>query len=153
MTVRRATPQDADALVRLRAAMFAAMGQDPGPDDAAWRVAAAGWSAAAAEDESVVIAVAEEPGTGVVASAMAVLLPRAPSPEDVSSASAHVSQVSTLPGHRRRGHAHACLRLLLEELDRLGVVRADLHATADGERLSRALGFTEPAFRALRRRA
>ncbi|MFD1721710.1 GNAT family N-acetyltransferase [Amnibacterium endophyticum] len=150
-TVRLATPADSAALVRLRAEMFAAIGQDVGAEDAPWRAAARAWFEGAV-DGAALVAVAEEPGAGVVASAMAVLLPRAPSPEDPSASSAHVSQVSTLPGHRRRGHARACLRLLLDELERRGVVRADLHATAEGDALYRGLGFTEPAHPALRRR-
>ncbi|GAA2748646.1 hypothetical protein GCM10009869_01230 [Amnibacterium kyonggiense] len=82
---------------------------------------------------------------------MAVLEHRAPSPTNPAGLAAHLSQVSTLPGHRRRGHARACLSALLAELDRRGVGRTDLFATADGEALYLDLGFRASPYPALRR--
>ena len=152
LVIRLATPDDAEALVRLRAAMFVAMGQDVGPEDAPWRRAAAAWFAehlAAGGDALAVVA--DVRCAGPVASALAVLVPKAPDPADPSGRSAHVSQVSTLPEHRRRGHARACLRLLLGTLDAEGIARTDLHATADGEALYRGLGFTDRPYPSLRR--
>lgn len=150
MTVRLATADDATALVRLRSAMFAAMGRDVGGADAPWRGSAAAWFARALGREALAV-VAERPGAGVVASAMAVLVPRAPGPDDPSPFTAHVSQVSTLPEHRGRGHARACLEALLAELQDRGITRADLHATPDGEHLYRGLGFEDAPYPSLRR--
>jgi ribosomal protein S18 acetylase RimI-like enzyme len=149
--VRFARPEDAPALAALRAEMFAAMGQDAGPPDAAWRGAAARWFAARIAAGEALIAVADDPEAGPVACAMAVLEERAPSPTNPGGRSAHLSQVVTHPAHRRRGHARACLRLLLEELDRRGVGRTDLFATADGDALYRSLGFRTSPYPALRR--
>lgn len=148
--VRLATAADAAALARLRAAMLQAMGRDVGPEDAPWRTAAAAWFAAE-PGRSAVAVVAEAPGEGVVASALAVLLPRPPGPDASTPFAAHVSQVSTRPEHRRRGHARACLRLLLELLEARGIERADPHATADGDALYRGPGFRDSPYPSLRR--
>lgn len=150
--VREASPADAAALVRLRVAMFAAMGRDVGGEDAPWRSAAEHWFAQHLGRDAVAFVV-DGPGEGPVASALAVLLPRAPGPADPATASAHVSQVSTLPEHRRRGLARACLTALLAHLEERGVTRSDLHATADGEALYRSLGYEESPYPALRRQA
>lgn len=151
-TIRRATPADADALVVLRAAMFTAIGDDVGDEHAAWRGSARTWFAEHLDDGTALCVVADVPRSGPVSSALAVLMPRAPSPTNGDPRVAHVSQVSTLPGHRRQGHARACLGHLLAELDRAGVGRADLHATGDGEALYRSLGFIDAPFPSLRRR-
>ena len=149
--VRLAVEADAPALVLLRGAMFTAMGQDVGGPDAPWRVAAERWFAEQLPAERVLVAVAEAPGAGVVASAMAVLERRAPSPTNPVGIAAHVSQVSTLPAHRRQGHARACLQALLAELDARGAARTDLFATGEGEALHRSLGFRTSPYPALRR--
>jgi ribosomal protein S18 acetylase RimI-like enzyme len=149
MTVRIAVPADAEALVVLRAAMFDAMGQDTvGPQ---WRSGALAWFRERLEGDDVVVVVADPPGFGPVASAMAVLEHRAPSPTNPFGLAAHLSQVSTLPEHRRRGHARACVTALLTALDERGVARTDLFASADGEGLYLDLGFRPSPYPALRR--
>lgn len=148
---RLARPDDAAALVALRAAMFTAMGQDVGADDAPWRTAARRWFAERLGGPEVLVAVVEADGAGPVSCAMAVLESRAPSPSNPAGRSAHLSQVSTLPAHRGRGMARACLVALLEALDERGVQRTDLFATGDGERLYRSLGFRSSPYPALRR--
>jgi ribosomal protein S18 acetylase RimI-like enzyme len=149
--VRLADERDASALVVLRAAMFAAMGQDVGAPEAPWRAAAEHWFTEVLPTGQVLVAVADVPGAGPVASAMAVLEQRAPSPTNPAGRAAHLSQVSTLPDHRRRGHARACLEALLGELDARGVLRTDLFATGEGEALYRSLGFRASPYPALRR--
>lgn len=147
--VRFATPADADALVTLRAAMFDSMGQDTSGTQ--WRAAAVGWFRDRLASGEAIVAVAAPPGFGVVACAMAVLEQRAPSPTNPAGLAAHVSQVSTLPEHRRHGRARACVTALLAELDRRGVGRTDLFATEDGEALYLDLGFRASPYPALRR--
>ena len=149
--VRFATPADAGALVRLRAAMFTAMGQEDAGPGAPWRAAAERWFAEVLPTGQVLVAVSDVPGAGPVASAMAVLEQRAPSPTNPAGRAAHLSQVSTLPEHRRQGRARACLEALLGELDVRGVARTDLFATGDGEALYRSLGFRTSPYPALRR--
>jgi ribosomal protein S18 acetylase RimI-like enzyme len=148
-TVRFATREDADALVRLRAAMFDAMGQDTAGEP--WRRSAREWFAEHLRGSDVLVAVVDEHGSGPVACAMAVLERRAPSPTNPAGLAAHVSQVSTLPERRRRGYARACLTALLAALDDRGVRRTDLFATSDGEALYRGLGFRASPYPALRR--
>lgn len=149
--IRFATADDADALVRLRAEMFAAMGQEVGGAEAPWRRAARAWFAARLGGPDLIVTVAELPGVGPVASAMAVLESRAPSPTNSAGLAAHVSQVSTLPEHRRRGSARRCMASLLAALDARGIVRTDLFATTDGDALYRAAGFRDSPYPALRR--
>ncbi len=149
--IRFATAADAGALVRLRAAMFTAMGQEVGGSDAPWRAAAERWFAEVLPTDGVLVTVADVPGSGLVASAMAVLERRAPSPTNPEGLAAHLSQVSTLPEHRRRGHARACLEALLAGLDARAVRRTDLFATGEGEALYRSLGFRTSPYPALRR--
>lgn len=146
--IRFAGPQDSDALVELRVSMFGDMGQDLA---GAWRPAAKAWFERELGGPHVLITVADAPGNGPVSSAMAVLERRAPSPSNPSGSAAHVSQVSTLVAHRRRGYAGACLRALLAELDARGVGRIDLFATGDGDSLYRSLGFRTAPYPALRR--
>ena len=148
-TVRFATPADADALVTLRASMFEAMGQDvSGPE---WRAGARAWFERRLEGDGVLVAVLEVPGAGPVACAMGVLEHRAPSPTNPAGLAAHLSQVSTLAEHRRKGFARACLEALLAALDERGVARTDLFATPEGDGLYRSLGFRTSPNPSLRR--
>ncbi|RIX31021.1 GNAT family N-acetyltransferase [Amnibacterium setariae] len=146
---RLAGPEDAAALVDLRAAMFEAMGQDvTGP---AWRRAAREWFARRLAGDDVLVVVADLPDAGPVSCAMAVLEDVAPSPSDPVGRRAHLSNVSTLAVHRGRGLARACVGLLVAELDARGVRRTDLFATTDGEALYRSFGFRTSPYPALRR--
>ena len=147
--LRLAGPADAVALVDLRAAMFEAMGQDvTGPD---WRAAARRWFERRLAGDDVLVVLADAPGGGPVSCAMAVLEDVAPSPSDPVGRRAHLSNVSTLPAHRGRGLARACVGMLVAEVDARGVRRTDLFATADGEALYRSFGFRTSPYPALRR--
>jgi GNAT superfamily N-acetyltransferase len=147
--VRFATPADADALVELRAAMFDAMGQDTvGPR---WRAAARAWFQDRLAGADVLVTVADPAGSYPVSCAMALLEHRAPSPTNATGLAAHLSSVSTLPEHRRRGYARACVTALLAALDGRGVHRTDLFASEDGEALYLDLGFRPSPYPALRR--
>lgn len=151
--IRRATPDDAVALVALRAAMFEDMGQDTGAPGAPWRAGAAAWfRRELGRPDEVAAFVAEVPDAGVVASALGMLEHPAPSPANPAGVRGHVSQVSTLPEHRRHGHARACLVALLDWFDHdTAAGRIDLHATGDGEPLYRALRFAPSPYPSLRR--
>lgn len=145
---RFAVLQDAGALVELRASMFAAMGQDTSGE---WRAAALAWFETHLEGDGVLITVVDDPEGGPVASAMAVIEHRAPSPTNPTGLAAHLSQVSTLADHRRKGYARACVATLVAALDKRGVRRTDLFATDDGDALYRSLGFRASPNPALRR--
>ncbi|MDQ1656532.1 MAG: hypothetical protein QOD41_1615 [Cryptosporangiaceae bacterium] len=144
--VRRAGPADALALVRMRAVMCEAMGDDV--EGTEWRAGAERWFADALADPGRFAAfVVDDPGLGVVASAAGTVEFRAPSPSNVGGARGHVFNVATDPRRRRLGHAGACFGALLAWYrDETPVTRIALHATGDGAGLYRAAGFTEPRY-------
>lgn len=151
--IRAATPDDAPALVELRALMLTEMGSDPGPDDSPWRTAARAWFAERLAAGTVLAVVAEHPVDSVVASAVGAVERQAPSPSSPDGTHARVSTVVTRPAHRGRGLARRCTVALLDRLraeTTAGVV--DLNATAPAEAIYRGLGFREPRFVALQAR-
>ena len=150
--LRRATVQDVPALVHLRSLMFSSMGSDVGGQDAAWRVAAAGWFREQLDrPEQFAGFVIEHPADGVVSAALGSCDARAPSPHDVSGTHGHVFNISTEPAHRRCGYGRACLTALLTWFDTdTGVRVVHLNATPDGAGMYQSAGFREPAFPSMR---
>jgi ribosomal protein S18 acetylase RimI-like enzyme len=137
---------DAAALTGLRAEMFAAMGHDVGPPDAAWRAAATAWFADRLDaDERVAVFVAEHAAAGVVACALGASTPHVPGPRNPSGSRGHVSNICTLPAYRRQGLARACVGALLDWFRTSTDVGAvHLSATADGIGLYESFGFSRP---------
>jgi GNAT superfamily N-acetyltransferase len=147
--VRRAVPQDAAELTRLRILMLTDMGRDPAVFDAGWRarttahftdrLAATGEFAAYVVD-----------GEDRLAAAAAAWLDNYlvgvnnPIPKI-----AYIANVCTDHAYRRRGYARSTTTAVLDWIRTTGVVRVNLHATPDAEPLYRALGFTDPDDRAL----
>lgn len=152
--VRRATADDVAALVRLRARMLADMGIPVGPEDAPWRGAAADWFTERMSREGEFAAfVVDDPGRGVVSSAVGTCDRHAPGPTSPSGLRGHVSNVSTEPAARRKGYARACVQELLRWFaEETGVSTVDLNATPDGQDLYTALDFRAPRFPALQLR-
>ncbi|WP_328331184.1 GNAT family N-acetyltransferase [Kribbella sp. NBC_00382] len=150
--VRRAKPDDAEALVRLRGLMIAAMGVDIGGEDAPWRKAALGFFAAGlASPETFAAFVVDDPEAGVVAGAVGQCNIHPPSPKDLSITRGYLYNVSTEPDFRRRGLAKACvIRLLDWYRDETEVGQIELHATEQGDSLYRALGFADSTYPAQR---
>lgn len=150
--VRRAKPDDADALVRLRGLMLEAMGNDVGGPDAPWRGIAAEWFAGQlASPETFAAYVVDDPNVGVVASAAGNVYVHAPGPRDLTTLRGHLYNVSTEPDFRRRGLARACVVALLDWFrDETAVGQVELHATDDGIDLYRALGFVEANYPTMR---
>jgi GNAT superfamily N-acetyltransferase len=143
--VRRADEGDVEALVVLRAAMFAAMG-DPGTPGAPWRSAAARWFAdALTRPDRFAAYLVEDPADGrVVSGAAAVCEVHTPGPSNPSGVVAHLFNVCTLPGYWGRGHARACVAAVLTWVrGETAAVSVDLAATAAGTGIYRSLGFTE----------
>lgn len=149
---RRAVPADAAALVRLRALMLTEMGMDT--DGAEWRGVAEEWFARRlVETRDFAAFVVEDPGLGVVSSAVGACDRHAPGPANLSGLHGHVSNMSTDPRCRRRGHARACLDALLAWFrDDTDCRVINLNATTDGIGMYRALGFDAPRFPALQLR-
>ena len=150
--VRRAKPDDAEALVNLRGLMVAAMGADVGGPDAPWRSAAVEWFAGQlASPDTFAAYVVDDPAAGVVAGAAGNVYVHPPGPNDLTTVRGHVYNVSTEPDFRRRGLARACMVALMDWFrDETAVGVVELHATDDGIDLYRALGFSESRYPTLR---
>jgi ribosomal protein S18 acetylase RimI-like enzyme len=147
--VRRAKPDDAESLVRLRGLMLAAMGNDI---DGPWREIALEWfSRQLASPETFAAYVVDDPSAGVVANAAGTVYPHAPSPNDLTTVRGHLYNVSTEPDFRRRGLARACVVGLMDWFrDEAGIGVVELHATDDGLALYQSLGFSEVTFPTMR---
>ncbi len=138
-TLRRADARDVDALVRLRAMMLEAMGDDlstPGWEDACRqalvrRLAEPGRFAAFVVDVD----------GAAVSGGVGWLEEHLPSPNQVDGRRGHIASMSTDPAHRSRGHGRAVLQGLLGWFADLQVVRIDLRATPAGQQLYVSAGF------------
>jgi len=150
--VRRAVHADIPGLVELRAQMLLSMGTDVTADGGRWRSAAADWFELRMDDPTTIAAfVAQIPGGGVVSGAVGACESRAPGPTNPLGVHGHVSNVCTLPGHRRLGYARACLVELVDWFARdTRALVLDLSATSDGAALYRAIGFGPPRFEPMR---
>ncbi|GAA2719109.1 MULTISPECIES: GNAT family N-acetyltransferase [Streptomyces] len=147
ITTRRAGPEDAAEIVRLRRLMFAAMkGRDAaGPwEREAERIARE--QLAAADPVLGAFVVDGAPGQGpshLAACAVGRLEERLPAPGHPTGRFGFVFNVSTDERYRGRGYARATTEALLGWFAERGVTRVDLHATPDAEALYRSLGFAE----------
>jgi ribosomal protein S18 acetylase RimI-like enzyme len=148
--VRRAGPDDAAELTRLRVLMFADMGRDPGLLDDAWRRRnVAHFRRRLAETDVFAAYVVDRPGGGLAACAVGWLNEHLIGTANQLGRVGYIANMSTDPAYRRRGYARATLVALLAWLRSTGITTVDLHATPDGESLYRSLGFTEPTEPAL----
>ncbi|MGW7681211.1 GNAT family N-acetyltransferase [Kribbella sp. NPDC054772] len=147
--VRRATPDDAESLVRLRGLMLAAMGNDL---DGPWQKIALDWfTEQLASPDTFAAYVVDDPSAGVVAGAAGNVWAHPPGPRDLSTVRGHLYNVSTEPDFRRRGLARACVVALMDWFrDETAVGQIELHATDDGIDLYRDLGFIESKYPSLR---
>ncbi|MEV0037423.1 GNAT family N-acetyltransferase [Streptomyces sp. NPDC050804] len=140
---RRAVPEDAEELVRLRQVMFDSL-RAPSPDTG-WRPAAAGTLRArlADPDGTLAVFVVDRPGRPgrLAACAAGTVEYRLGGPGNPSGVSGHVFNVVTDPELRRRGHSRACVEALLDWYRARGVRKIDLHASREGEPLYASLGF------------
>ena len=152
--VRRAKPDDAEALVRLRALMIEAMGTDVGDENAPWRSMALRYFSEQLEAPDRFAAfVVDDPAVGVVAGAAGHLNVHAPGPGDLSLVRGALYNVSTEPAFRRRGLARACVIALLDWFrDETSAGQIELHATESGDGLYRSLGFVDSRYPAQRLR-
>lgn len=146
MPLRRATPDDAEELVRLRRVMFDAMGVDHA--DPAWAESCARVLRAGLAGDGMAAYVVEEDGH-VVAGGVGMVSQRLPGPGRTSGRHGHVQSMATDPDHRGRGHARAVFAALVDWFADVGADTVDLHASPYGEPLYRTFGFTEPRYPAL----
>ncbi|MFF7200572.1 GNAT family N-acetyltransferase [Streptomyces sp. NPDC008141] len=146
---RRATPEDALELVRLRKVMQDSC-HGPNPD-VSWQPAAVATLRArlAEPDGDLTAFVVDRPG-GLAACAVGTIEHRLGGPGNPHGVSGYVFSVATDPDMRRRGHSRACMEALLAWFEERGVRKIDLRASSEGEPLYTSLGFArtpDPAMR------
>lgn len=134
--------------------MLADMGMETGGADAPWRVASAQWFTERLRHPATFAAfLVDDPELGTVSSAVGTCDAHAPTPANPSGLHGHVSNVSTDPLRRRRGHARVCLDALLTWFrEEAQVTVVSLYATGDGAALYESYGFTAPRHLALQLR-
>ncbi|MFD3694765.1 GNAT family N-acetyltransferase [Streptomyces sp. NPDC058646] len=144
MLPRLAEPADIPELIRLRAVALEALGVEPGPPDAAWRTIAAGWFAERVGERPAVrcLVVGAPPGGPLLASGMAWITYHLPGPAGPDGRRGYLDGIVTDGAARGRGHGRRVVDGLLEWLGGLGIGYVQLHASADGEPVYRAAGFT-----------
>jgi ribosomal protein S18 acetylase RimI-like enzyme len=145
-TARRATPEDAAELTRLRVVMFEGMGFDVSDLDQAWRQHCTGHFQARLRDAGEFAAfVIDQPGaTGLAACAVGWLNPHLMERHNLSGRRGYIANTCTDPDYRSRGYGRATITPLLDWMRAAGVAHVDLHASVDGEPLYRSLGFAPP---------
>lgn len=137
-TLRRATPDDAEALTRLRGFMHLAMG------DAlteAWRSASTVVFARRLAQADFVAYLVEEDGR-IVSGGAGWLEEHLSSPYALDPRRGHIASMSTDPDYRRRGFGRLIFQALMDWMALQGVPRVDLRATEDGRPLYEDFDFT-----------
>ncbi|HEX6355846.1 GNAT family N-acetyltransferase [Actinophytocola sp.] len=139
--VRQAVADDIPELVRLRALLFETLG-DGSSSGGDWREALVEVLKEDLDEDTKRILVVDGDG-GLAACGVGFIELRLPGPRLRNGRLGQVINVITDPAHRRRGHSRAIMKQLLDWFAERDVARVDLHASADGERLYRALGFVD----------
>jgi ribosomal protein S18 acetylase RimI-like enzyme len=148
--VRRALPEDAEELTRLRAVMFEDMGRDPGLFSSTWRQRNVDHFAVRLLDrERFAAFVVDGEGSGLAAASVGWLDQHLIGAVNPSGRVGYIANVATDRAYRGRGYARSTTAVLLDWLRSTGVATVNLHATRAAEHLYRSLGFTEPSERAL----
>lgn len=147
---RRATPEDAEELVRLRKVMQDSYLGRENPD-ISWQPAAVATlrTRLAAADTDLTAFVVDRAG-GLAACAVGTIEYRLGGPDNPHGTTGYVFSVATDPDLRRRGHSRACMEGLLGWFRERGVPKIDLRASPEGEGLYASLGFVrtpDPAMR------
>ena len=148
--VRRADPDDAAELTRLRIVMLTDTGRDPRLLDEDWsRRNVAHFRRRLTETDLFAAYVVDRPDGGLAACAIGWLNEQLVGTANPVGKVEYVANMSTDPAYRRRGYGRAALVALLAWLRSTGITIVDLHATPDGEPLYGSLGFTAPTDPAL----
>jgi ribosomal protein S18 acetylase RimI-like enzyme len=142
--VRPATSADIPELVRLRALLFADLGDAWGapPEGDDWRELCAAELSRRLDGDGMCVLVVDG-DSGLASAGMGVIDRRLPSPYNPGGTVGHVFGVVTDPAYRGRGHARAVMEGLLAWFEERGVRRVDLNASPDGMPLYRRLGFAD----------
>jgi ribosomal protein S18 acetylase RimI-like enzyme len=141
--VRRATPEDAPELLRLRQVMIDSVFAADSSSE--WHAESLPTVRAKLSDPdgsfaAFVIDHPDRPGAlaALVAGTVEYRIGRADNPHGTVG---HVFSVATDPDVRRRGYARACMEALLGWFRERGAAQVDLNASAEAEPLYAALGF------------
>lgn len=140
MEIHRATAQDAPGLARLRCDFFRAMEPDSDADYPMFYRQLLDYLPAALERESLLAVVAAENGE-IVGTAFLTPQERPLKPGSPGTAIGYVTNMYTLPAHRRKGAGRAMLESLIALARQRGLAELDLTATEDGLPLYQAAGF------------
>ncbi|MEU0284537.1 GNAT family N-acetyltransferase [Streptomyces sp. NPDC052492] len=141
--VRRATPDDAEEVLRLRQVMIDSLARsDP---STAWHAESLPVLRArlAAPDGGFAAFVVDHPRrSGALAALVAGTIEyRIGGAHNPRGTDGYVFSVATDPDARRRGYARACMDALLEWFRERGAVRVRLTASPEAEPMYRSLGF------------
>jgi ribosomal protein S18 acetylase RimI-like enzyme len=150
--VRRAKPEDAEELMRLRMVMLAGMPGATPPEPGPWLEAGADVLRRQLADpaERLAAFVVDAPD-GLAACVVGAIDERLPGPGGSSRWRGYIYNVATDPAFRRRGFSRACMQALLSWFAERGVEVVDLRASPDGEPLYTSLGFVRTKDPAMRR--
>ncbi|HET9558265.1 MAG TPA: GNAT family N-acetyltransferase [Actinomycetota bacterium] len=149
---RLATTADVDELVRLRALMMGMLGELGEPAEPTWRDACAAFlrdALATGDAGALVVDDPAEPGR-LVACGVGTVTRRLPGPRTPNGRYGYIASMVTETGWQGRGLATAIVAGLLDWFRAQGINKVDLHASAHGEPIYRALGFVDGAFPELR---
>lgn len=147
--IRRARPEDLDALVDLREAMLLAFDPPEGLAEG-WREAFASWASARLDDEQFAMIVACDASGEVLAGAQGELIEGQPGPE-VNRRRVLITNVSTFQHARGRGLATRCMDAVLDWARDAGATSAVLNAAPMGLHIYQRAGFNPTPFPEYRR--
>ncbi|MGH4028031.1 GNAT family N-acetyltransferase [Actinomycetota bacterium Odt1-20B] len=141
--VRRATPDDAEEVLRLRQVMIdSVFAADGSTDWHAESLTTVRRRLADGDGEFVAFVIDHPQRPGVLAALVAgtveYRIGRAGNPHGKLG---HVFSVATDPDQRRRGYARACMEAVLDWFREQGVPSIDLNASTEAEPLYASLGF------------
>lgn len=149
--IRPATVADVDEVVRLAEVMFGAVGYDV--SDPSWLTSARAVLSARLGDDAAAFVVDHPAGDGtLIASGAGTILQRLPGPANPTARVGYIQWIATEPEWRGRGLARAVMLELLQWYRENDVLSVELHSSAAGERVYRALGFDEGPHAGLRLR-
>ncbi|MFC4502300.1 MULTISPECIES: GNAT family N-acetyltransferase [Streptomyces] len=141
--VRRALPEDAAEVLRLRQVMLDSVFAAAGSSDWHGESLPVLRSRLAAPDGDLAAFVVNHPERPGLLAALAVgtMEYRIGRPGNPQGRVGHVFSVATDPATRRRGYARACVESLLDWFREQGAGQVDLNASAEAEPLYASLGF------------
>jgi len=146
MQVRWADVGDVDELIRLRAVMYAGMGELH--EDDGWRAVVAEQLKAGLPDGRYFAAVVDAPDgeAGLATCGVGMVWHRLAGPGDHTGLLGYIMSMATDPRWRGRGYARAVFARLMQRFTADGVTRVSLHASVYGLPLYRSFGFRESAY-------